>query len=515
MNNKMTKAVIYARYSSHNQREESIEGQLRECHEFADKNDMIVINEYCDRALSGKTDNRPMFQKLIKDSERGEFDVVIMYTLDRFARNRYDSAIYKAKLKRNGVKVLYAKQSISEEPEGIILESVLEGMAEYYSENLARGVRRGMRENAMKGIYMGKAPYGYVLGEDKHLEINPLTSKGVHEIFQKYSEGMSMAQIVEWLNDSGYKTASGHKFVPNSLQKILRNEKYIGVYRFGDLVVENAIPPIIDNDLFEKVQNRLKRNSTSKARNKAKVEYLLSGKLFCGHCGKLMVGESGVSHTGQTYHYYKCQGRKRHHTCDKAVEKKDLIERTIVGYLVNTMLTDENIEEIATRAIKFLEKESQDTSFLVNLKEQLKDTNKRLKNMIAAIENGVLTSSTKHRLEELEELKAELEAQIAKEEIQKPLITKDQIKYWMYFVKNGNMDEVECQHRVIDILVNSIFAYDEPNYRKYVILCNISGNNVITIKGSDIDSLVYLNKQYPNQLFFIKHCFGFAVRQRK
>ena len=142
--------IIYARYSSDNQREESIDGQIRECKEFAEKNDIRIIDTYIDRALSAKTDNRPSFQQMIKDSSKGLFDVIIVWKLDRFARNRYDSARYKAQLRKNGVKVISANENISEGSEGIILESVLEGMAEYYSADLSEKVIRGLTENAMK-----------------------------------------------------------------------------------------------------------------------------------------------------------------------------------------------------------------------------------------------------------------------------------------------------------------------------------------------------------------------------
>ena len=142
--------IIYARYSSDNQREESIDGQIRECKEFAEKNDIRIIDTYIDRALSAKTDNRPSFQQMIKDSSKGLFDVIIVWKLDRFARNRYDSARYKAQLRKNGVKVISANENISEGSEGIILESVLEGMAEYYSADLSEKVIHGLTENAIK-----------------------------------------------------------------------------------------------------------------------------------------------------------------------------------------------------------------------------------------------------------------------------------------------------------------------------------------------------------------------------
>ena len=181
-------AVIYARYSSDNQREESIEGQLRECKAFAEANDMVIVDTYIDRALSAKTDNRPDFQRMIKESANGLFDLVIVWKLDRFARNRYDSAHYKSVLQKNGVKVISAKENISEGPEGIILESMLEGMAEYYSAELAVKVKRGMMENALKGkVNGGKPPYGYYVYKERHLCVNETTAPIVQEIFRMYA----------------------------------------------------------------------------------------------------------------------------------------------------------------------------------------------------------------------------------------------------------------------------------------------------------------------------------------
>ena len=154
-------AVIYARYSSDNQREESIEGQIRECTAYAEKNSITVLKHYIDRAYSAKTDDRPEFQHMIKDSEKGLFDLILVWKLDRFARNRYDSARYKNQLKKNGVKVVSATELISDKSEGVLLESILEGMAEYYSADLAEKVSRGLTENALKCKHNGgPAPLG-------------------------------------------------------------------------------------------------------------------------------------------------------------------------------------------------------------------------------------------------------------------------------------------------------------------------------------------------------------------
>ena len=218
------KAVIYARYSSDNQREESIEGQLRECMEFAEKSGITVIGNYIDRALSAKTDNRPEFQKMIKDSYRKVFDSVIVWKVDRFARNRYDSAYYKNILKKNGVKVISAKEHIGEGSEGIILEAMLEGYAEYYSVELAEKINRGLTENALKGkLNGGGIPIGYRLTKEKSLEIDEETAPYVLETFTRYADGEKMTAIVKDFNRRGIKSKYGNGMTLNIVHHMLKN----------------------------------------------------------------------------------------------------------------------------------------------------------------------------------------------------------------------------------------------------------------------------------------------------
>lgn len=475
---------------------------------------MTVINEYCDRAISGKTDNRPSFQRLIKDSEKGQFEAVIMYTLDRFARNRYDSAIYKAKLKKHGVRVFYAKQPMPDTPEGIILESVLEGYAEYYSENLSRNIKRGLKENALQCIATGGAgvALGYTVGEDRKYKIDPVGAKIVQEVFEMYADGMSATQIINVCNERGYKTSRGNPFNKNSLRTMLKNDKYIGVYRFMDVVVEGGVPAIISKELFDKVQAKLQHNFTARARNKAKEDYLLTTKLFCGHCGSPMVGESGTSKTGKLHFYYKCIDRKRKHACTKKVEKKDWIEELVTRFTVQEVLTDENIDRIATKAMEIIEKESADTTYLEGLQNELKEVQKKIKNIMTAIEQGIITSTTKDRLEELESEKNEIEGRIAREEIKKPLLTKERIVYWLLSFKSGDINDIEYRRRVIDTLVNSVYIYDDGDKgRRIVLTFNVSGQNTATISCSDIACSAPPKGANPNSLFFVKHCFGFVV----
>ena len=256
--------ILQAAETLDNQREESIEGQIRECTAYAEKNGITIVKHYIDRAISAKTDNRPEFQQMIKDSDKKLFDIVLVWKLDRFARNRYDSARYKTQLKKNGVKLMSATEIISEGPEGIILESVLEGYAEYYSADLAEKVVRGQTENILKGrCNGGRGTFGYTLDSERKFHIDPLTSPFVLESFRKYNEGSTMKEIRDWLNENGIKNPVGGAFTYNSVEHMLKNRRYIGELKFRDVVVPDAIPPIISLELFEDVQEKIAKKQES------------------------------------------------------------------------------------------------------------------------------------------------------------------------------------------------------------------------------------------------------------
>ena len=333
-------AVIYARYSSDNQREESIEGQIRECTAYAEKNDITIVKHYIDRAISAKTDNRPQFQQMIKDSDKKLFDIVLVWKLDRFARNRYDSARYKTQLKKNGVKLMSATEIISEGPEGIILESVLEGYAEYYSADLAEKVVRGQTENILKGrCNGGRGTFGYTLDSERKFHIDPLASPFVLESFRKYRDGLTMKEIRDWLNENGIKNPVGSAFTYNSVEHMLKNRRYIGELKFRDVVVPDAIPPIVPLELFDDVQEKIAKNKKAPARRKAEDDYLLTTKLHCGCCGALMFGESGTSRTGEVHRYYKCATAKKKKGCKKkTVRKLDMSLKDQRQALVDTFI---------------------------------------------------------------------------------------------------------------------------------------------------------------------------------
>lgn len=282
--------VLYLRYSSDKQNEQSIEGQKRVCEAFCEKNGYSILSIYIDRAKSASkdTEKRIQFQQMIKDSAKKRFEAIVVYKLDRFARDRYDSAIYKSRLKKNGVRVVSATENISTEPEGIILESVLEGMAEFYSRELSQKVTRGMHETALKANYTGGGvPLGYKV-EDKKLIIDERTADIVREAFSLYAAGATISDICSIFKEKGYKSTRGTAFTSHSFTRMLRNEKYIGTYFYKEVKIESAIPAIVDKGIFEMVQKRLKKNASAPARGKASTDFLLSQKLFCGHCGAKM-----------------------------------------------------------------------------------------------------------------------------------------------------------------------------------------------------------------------------------
>ena len=485
-------AVIYARYSSDNQREESIEGQIRECTAYAEKNGITIVKHYIDRAISAKTDNRPEFQQMIKDSDKKLFDIVLVWKLDRFARNRYDSARYKTQLKKNGVKLMSATEIISEGPEGIILESVLEGYAEYYSADLSEKVIRGMTENALKGKFTGGAiPFGYIINADHRFEIDPLTAPFVAETFQRYNDGQTMREIRDWLNEKGVKNQRGGLMTFNTIQHMLNNRRYIGELKYRDVLIPDAIPSIVSAELFNDVQEKIAKNKKAPARRKAEDDYLLTTKLFCGYCGALMFGESGTSRTGEVHRYYKCATAKKHKGCKKKTVRKQWLEDLVVNQTMQLVKDDAAMESIIAKVMELQNKENTNIPLY---KKQLRDAESGIQNMLNAIQAGILTSSTKERLEQLEETKRELEARIAEEKLAKPKVTEEFIRFWLLRFRKLDMSLKDQRQALVDTFINAIYLYDD----KVLITFNYKeGTQTVTFgeaaeaaskgNGSDLD----------------------------
>lgn len=459
--NEKTNVVIYARYSCSGQREESIEGQLKACHKYAKENNYKIINEYIDRASTGRNDNRPQFKKMIADSEKGAFQAILLYQFDRFARDRYLSAMYKKQLKENGVKVISVCEHIADDPSGIITEGFFDIMAEYFSVDLSRKVRRGLKVNAEKGIMNGGfVPFGYKL-IDKKLEIDENTAPYVRKIFRMYADGMKCTDIIEYLNAHGIKTAKGYEFGRNSLHTILNNRKYIGEYKYGDIVIPNCVPRIIDDDLFNQVAEILVKNKHNAGHNKAKVEYLLTTKLFCGHCKSPMVGISGTSKYNKTYHYYSCnEFRKKN--CKKRNVRKELIEDLVVSKCLE-MLTNDNINKIAKEIIKE-NKKANDNSAIKYIKNQMNKKKQQEENLLGSLSICNIDSIRKSIFDKIEKLQleySELEKELSIEKLKNTVLTENDIILFLSKLKDGNIDDIKYRKALIDIFVKSIYLYDD------------------------------------------------------
>ena len=273
-------AVVYARFSSHRQGEQSIEGQVAEAERYAKNHGLTIIHTYADRAQTGRNDNREQFQLMLADAAKHKFDALIVWKTDRIGRNKEEIALNKYHLKKNGIKIYYVAESIPDTPEGIILESVIEGMAAYYSEQLSQNIKRGQRASAAKAQSTGgNRPLGYLTGPDKKFIIDPDSAPTVKLVFDLYSKGKTIAQIVSILNERGHRTLKGRPFTHNSLRTMLKNEKYIGIYTYKDEIrLENAIPPIIDVETFNKVQEMLKYNQRAAAHKNSKTEFFANRK---------------------------------------------------------------------------------------------------------------------------------------------------------------------------------------------------------------------------------------------
>lgn len=369
----MVRTAIYARYSSDNQREESIVAQVRACTEYATARSCNIVKVFSDEARSATTDDRPAFLEMIQAAKAGLFDVLIIHKLDRFARDRYDSAFYKRELRVAGVRLESVLEHLDDSPESIILESVLEGMAEYYSKNLAREVMKGMKENALECKHNGGIPaLGWdVDPETRRYIINEREAATVRLIFELARTGASYNLIREELNRRGHRTKLGRSFGKNAIHDILRNRKYTGVYIFNRSVSKNGskrnhhrsktpdkiievpggMPVIIDEHDFREVQTLMDNRKHAPGRNKAKVNYLLSGKVYC-QCGATMNGNSSSYRTAEgtmKQYYYECNKANRIGDCSTGKIRKELVEEHVLSDMEAALFSPQAIPVLAQR----------------------------------------------------------------------------------------------------------------------------------------------------------------------
>ena len=449
----MKTAVIYARYSSDNQTEQSIEGQLRVCEEYAAKNDIVVLDTYIDRAMTGTNDNRPDFQRMIRDSAKRTFGYVLVYKLDRFSRNKYEMAMYKKQLKDNGTKVLSATEFIPDTPEGIIFESMLEGYAEYYSAELSQKIRRGNNESRRKGnLTGGRVLYGYK-NVDKKAVIVEEQAEVVRYIFEQYASGVYVRDIIAALTERGI-LYRGKPFCRTTVYKLLKNERYSGVYHYNGEAFYNIYPPIVPQKTYDKVRRKVESNRYGK--QSVQVDYLLRHKLKCGYCGRSVNAECGTSHNGERRYYYKCLGRKHSGDCKKAPIRKDLLEHIVIDHVVQALQEEDIKNAIVSGVMAEQTRQAKMNTALNLLKKDKCQTDTAIDNIMSAIEKGVVTNTTAKRLKELEERQEKLEKQILIEK-SRTSVSYSEKEIREYYEKALRLEPM----KLITYLVKEIILYDD------------------------------------------------------
>ena len=488
--------------------DESIDAQIRAIEEYADKNDIKIVNKFIDRAKSATSDKRPAFQEMIKycEADNTGISMVIVHKLDRFSRDKYDSAMYKQKLKVKGIRVVSVLENLDNSPESLILESVIEGMAQYYSANLAREVAKGQKENALKDLHnVGYAPLGYDVAFDKTYLVNEEEAQAVKIIFDMYVNGYSYSNIIDKLNDLGYKTKRGNKFGKNSLHGILSNEKYTGVYVFNKtqrkgvngkrnghkqksddeiIKVEGGMPQIIDREVFLQAQEMMQKRKKAPGSHKATTLYLLTGLIRCGECGHAMQGNRRKDKYGNDYISYRCGCRKQKRDCKNKEIKRDYLEEFVLTELEKHVLNDEAIPVLSKALNERLKTKSNDNhEMLTNLRNKLEKVNKEIENILNAIMSGIVNNVLKNKLDELEKVKLNLELKINElsvesDDVVSVDITEDQIRSmfgkFKDFVLTRNLPE--CKKFIgdyikevivykdhIEVVFNVVFSFDDDN----------------------------------------------------
>lgn len=458
-------AIIYARYSSHNQRDVSIEQQIEACRKHAAELGLTITDTYEDRAISGRTDNRPAFQRMMRDAEDGKFQYVLAWKSNRMGRNMMQAMVNESRLMDCGVKVFYAEEDFDDSAAGRFALRSMMNVNQFYSDNLAEDVRRGLMDNASKCMANGRQPLGYKRGEGGKVVVDEPAAAIVREIYTRIASGEMFMDIARDLNRRGIKTQSGSEWNKSSFKVLCRNERYRGIYIYGDTRIEGGIPPIVDDVLWYKVQEVLKvKKSKNRHHCPSDEDYLLTGKLRCGKCGGYMIGMSGRSKTGDVHHYYACQNRRVGHTCDKKNIRRDVVEPAVAQAIKQYCLTDDAIEWITDQTIAYWEDEDRKLQ-IDSIENDLSAVQSSISNVMKAIEMGVITETTRDRLIELERQQTDLKSKLAlaKEEIVH-VDRKDLISSLLAF-RHGNVHDRAYQEKLFNAFLIAVYVYDDDHLK--------------------------------------------------
>ena len=482
------RAVIYARYSSHNQREVSIDQQVAACRKRAKELGLVVVDSYEDKAVSGKTDRRPAFQRLMHDAEKAKFDFVLAWKSNRIGRNMMQALVNEAKLEECGVKVYYAEEDFDDSAAGRFALRSMMNVNQFYSENMAEDILRGLYDNASKCIYNGLPPLGYKKDSDGRLVVDEPAAAIVREIYSRVAAYESFASIKDDLNARGIKTRGGGMWNKGSFRTLCRNEKYRGIYIYGDVRIPGGIPQLIPDDLWYKVQEvcTMKKNPQDARHRKGAEDYLLTGKLRCGHCGSYMTGISGTSASGELHYYYTCQKRRTRKGCDKKPVRRDVIEAAVAQAIKMYCLSDEVIGWIADRAVEYWDNKDRELH-VESIEAELAAGKKSIGNVMKAIEAGIITETTRDRLHELEQEQHRLEEELRCAKACLVHIDRDDLVATLEMYRSGDIRDKKFQAELFRTFLTAVYLYDDNRLK--IIFSFDKNRNEVETTLQDIDDL--------------------------
>lgn len=465
-------AAIYARYSSNSQNDASIEQQVAECTVYAQQNGLKIVATFEDRAISGRSDKRPGFQKMIRAAERHEFQVLLTYKSNRIARNMYDALRYETRLEDAGVKVVYCKENFGDNAAGRMMLRMMMSINEFYSDNMAEDIRRGLMDSASQGKVVGSLPLGYKKGEDGKVAIDEEFGPIIQEIFSRVLNDESYAEIARDLNARGYRTQHGKQFGKSSFRAILENERYTGVYLYGDIRIEGGMPKLVEKEVYDAVNHIVKQRQALRARLREHGEYLLTGKIFCGKCLGPMVGISGRGRWGKDFFYYTCNAKRLQKKCDKRNVRRDMIEEEVTRAVLECVLDDDTVEWIANTAM-LMSKEMEEQSQLGYYESRLKETKRQIANILRAVEMGIISDEFKDRMTELRMEKQELEGLITTEKLGILQVGRDDVIKYLLLFRNGDYKDKKFQKRVIRDFVKAVYVFEDH----FKLVADFTGQN--------------------------------------
>lgn len=476
--------VIYARFSSHNQRDVSIEQQVEAATKKAAEYGINILNVYSDRAVSGKTDKRADFQKMMRDAEKGKFQFVVAWKSNRIGRNMLEAMMNEAKLQAWGVRVIYVEENFDDTAAGRFAARSMMNVNQFYSESMAEDIKRGMVDNAKKCMINGRPNYGLKKSQDGKLEIDVPAANVLLEIAERVIAQEPFVDIYNDLNARGIKSPSGGKWNRSSFQNLLTNERNRGVYIWGDIRIEGGLPRLMSDEMYYKLQEVLKTKKNARGRHRVYGDYLLTGKLFCGHCNAPMTGYSGTSKSGALHHYYVCQKRRTEHTCKKENVRRDDIELAVAQAIRDYALQPDVIEWIADSTVAYAKKQEEGSHIAV-LEDRLNDTNKSINNIMNAIEQGIFTDTTRERLLQLEEEKSNLTIKIKLEKDNIIKVSKEDIITGLSMFRDGDLNDKNYIAKLFDTFLVAVYLYDND----MKIVFSFTGKNNTVNLPFDISKL--------------------------